>query len=166
MFNEPRFWVSVAFVLFFVIFGYKLWSVIAAALDGRADSIRDQLAEAARLRREAEQMLEDATRERDSAQVEAQALIAASEAEATALKEQAARDASEATARHEKLTRERIEIAEQAALREIREKVAYLAVETAREVITRKLADDPQLARQLVEQGLDRFPTSLRPDAA
>ena len=53
-FAEPRNWVVLAFILFFVLFGKKLWSALAAMLDARAAAVKAELEEAARLRREAE----------------------------------------------------------------------------------------------------------------
>ena len=50
-FAEPRNWVIIAFVLFFVLFGRKLWSALAKMLDDRAAKVRTELDEAARLRR-------------------------------------------------------------------------------------------------------------------
>jgi len=61
---EPRNWVALAFVIFFVLFGKKLWSALAAMLDDRAAKVRTELDEAARLRREAEAMLRDAEKRR------------------------------------------------------------------------------------------------------
>ena len=81
-FAEPRNWVLIAFVLFFVLFGRKLWSALAQMLDDRAAKVRTELDEAARLRREAEAMLRDAETRRAEALREAQALIEGAKAEA------------------------------------------------------------------------------------
>jgi F-type H+-transporting ATPase subunit b len=70
-FAEPRTWVALAFIVFFVLFGRKLWGVIAAMLDDRTAKIRAELDEAARLRTEAEAMLKDAQARRDAATAEA-----------------------------------------------------------------------------------------------
>ena len=53
-FADPRNWVVLAFILFFVLFGKKLWGALAGMLDARADSVKTELEEASRLRREAE----------------------------------------------------------------------------------------------------------------
>ena len=74
-FAEPRNWVIIAFVLFFAIFGRKLWSALAAMLDDRAAKVRAEVEEAARLRLEAEAMLRDAESRRAEALRDAQALI-------------------------------------------------------------------------------------------
>ena len=66
-FAEARNWVSIAVVLFFVLFGRKLWAALTGMLDGHAEVVRTELAEAARLRREAEAMLADANTRREQA---------------------------------------------------------------------------------------------------
>ena len=53
-FAEPRNWVAIAFFLFFILFGRKLWSALAQMLDERGAKVRADLEEAARLRQEAE----------------------------------------------------------------------------------------------------------------
>jgi F0F1-type ATP synthase membrane subunit b/b' len=65
--HNPEFWVLVAFLIFFGLFGTRLWSTITGMLDARAASVRTELEEAAKLRAEAEQMLKDAQAEREAA---------------------------------------------------------------------------------------------------
>ncbi len=166
MFHEPRFWTALAFVLFFVIFGRKIWGVIASKLDSRADEVRKNLDEATRLRREAEQMLEDSRRDHSLAQEEAQALIAKSNEEAEKLRAQAESDAAELVARHEKMARERIEAAEKMALRDIRREAAALALAAAKDVLSKKLAEDPDLANKLINNGLEALPHAFGDKAA
>ena len=73
--QNPRLWVAVAFVIFFVIFGRKLWKAVAEMLDKRADTVRAELAAAPRLRQEAEAMLRDAKARREAALADAKALL-------------------------------------------------------------------------------------------
>ena len=74
-FADPKNWVMIAFFLFFILFGGKLWRALAGILDARTNSVRAELEEASRLRREAEAMLADAEKQRASALTEAKALI-------------------------------------------------------------------------------------------
>lgn len=166
MFHEPRFWTALAFVLFFVLFGRKLWVTVTRRLDERAEEVRSNLDEASRLRREAEQMLEDATRDRENALVEAQQLIEASEAQALSLKERARRESEDLIARHEKAAKERIQAAENIALRDIREKAAEIAFTAAHEAISETLKQDPVLAAKLLENGLAALPRALKQNKA
>ncbi|EHH67785.1 F0F1 ATP synthase subunit B family protein [Gluconobacter morbifer] len=166
MFHEPRFWTALAFILFFVIFGRKIWPALTGYLDARADDVRRDLDEAARLRREAEQMLEDATREREKTLAETQAMIANSEAEAAALAERARRESEEAAARYEKMARDRIDAAQRAAIREIQECALQIAVSATREVVASQLSEKPEVASSLVEKSIASLPDALRRSAA
>ncbi len=89
-FAEPRSWVAIAFVIFFVLFGAKIWKALSAMLDKHAASVRAELDEASRLRTEAESMLKDAQTRREAALTEARALLASAHAEAGRVAEQAA----------------------------------------------------------------------------
>ena len=60
---DPKFWVAVSFVIFFLLLGKKIWAALTGALDSRAAQIRASLDEAARLRSEAEAMLRQAEAE-------------------------------------------------------------------------------------------------------
>lgn len=51
---DPKFWVAVSFVVFFVLVGRMAWARLTGMLDGRAAKVRADLDEAARLRAEAE----------------------------------------------------------------------------------------------------------------
>ena len=73
--SDPKFWVAVSFVVFFLLLGKKIWGVLTAALDNKAEGIRRQLAEAAELRAQAERMLADAEAERAAASREAEELL-------------------------------------------------------------------------------------------
>lgn len=162
MFHEPRFWTALAFILFFVFFGRKLWVTVTSRLDERANEVRKNLDEASRLRREAEQMLEDATRDRENALTEAQKLIEASELQAVSLKERAERESEELIARHEKAAKERIQAAENIALRDIRDKASEIAFKAARNAITEILERDPALAEKLLDKSLSTLSEAVK----
>ena len=81
-FAEPRNWVVLAFLLFFILFGKKLWGALAGILDARAVAVKAELEEASRLRREAEAMLRDAEKQRADALADAKALIEGARTEA------------------------------------------------------------------------------------
>ena len=158
--ERPTFWVAVAFVLFFALFGKRLFTALTAVLDARADAIRQELEAAARLRREAEDMLRDATKQRETALAEATALLEKAEIEAARLA-QAIRDEAEASARRrEEMAHIRISAAEKAALAELRRATTDIALAAARDVIARDLA--PEAATVLVDQAIAGLPSALR----
>jgi F-type H+-transporting ATPase subunit b len=133
---EPRLWVAVAFVIFFVVFGKRLWVPLVAILDKRTESIRAELAEATRLRQEAEAMLRDAVARRDAAIADAQALLEGAASEAGRVTRAAAADASSAAARRERMALDRIAAAEKAALRDVQLAAADIATRAAQALLS------------------------------
>ena len=163
-FAEPRSWVAIAFVIFFVIFGGKLWKALAAMLDKHAATIRTDLDEASRLRTEAERMLADATTRREAALVEARALIESAHAEAGRVAEQARTDAEASGRRREQMAMDRIAAAEKAAVTEVRLAAAEIAARAAQEVIAATLsleADAP-----IIDRAIAGLPSALTRRAA
>lgn len=159
-FAEPRNWVALAFVVFFVLFGKKLWGALAGMLDNRAVQIRRELEEAARLREEAEAMHREAQQRRDAALKEAQALIAGARAEAERLAAAAAAEAEASAQRREQMAVDRIAAAEKAALDEVRVTAADVATAAARDVITEGLSAAAD--GRLIDHAIAQLPSSLR----
>ena len=164
LFSNPRTWVAIAFILFVVLFGARLWRTLTATLDGRATAIRTELDEVARLRRDAEAMLRTATAERDAAASEAAALLAGAQAEATRVTEQARVDAQASGARREKMALDRIAAAEKAAVAEVRAAAIDVAMRAAQQVIARDLT--PQADAALVDKAIAGLPQAMAKRAA
>ncbi|RUT25148.1 F0F1 ATP synthase subunit B [Asaia sp. W19] len=162
MFHDQRFWVAVSFVAFFVLFGGKLWKAIAAVLDARANQVRSNLDEASRLRREAEKMLEDATREREQALAESRALIERSREEAAAIAEHARREAEAVASRREQMARDRIAASERQAIREMREVAADAAIQATRALVGQYLRSEQAGASALLDRGISDLPQALK----
>ncbi len=158
-FTEPRNWVAVAFILFFVLFGRKLWSALAAMLDDRAAKVRAELEEAARLRREAEAMLREAEQRRAAALTEAKALIEGAQTEAARVAAAAAAEAEAAAKRREQMAIARIAAAEKAAVDEVRLTAAEVATVAARQVIAEGLSADADA--RLIDHAIAQLPSAL-----
>lgn len=158
-FQDPRSWVAIAFVIFFVLFGRKIWATLAAILDKHAASIRAELDEAARLRAEAEQMLRDARTQRETALADAKSLLAAAQNEAVRVGEQARADAEAAGHRRETMAMERIAAAEKAAVTDVRLAAADLATRAAERVIAETLTE--ATGSSLVDSAIAGLPAAL-----
>lgn len=157
---DPKFWVAVSFVLFFLLLGKKLWGAISTALDGRAAGIRRQLEEASRLRAQAEEMLKDAEAERAAAAKEAEALLAHAHAEAERVATAAMAEAEASAKRRERMALDRIAAAEASAVAEVRNAAAEVAGAAARAVLAETL--DAATDAALVDQSLNDLPKALR----
>ena len=160
LFAEPEFWVLVSFVIFFGLFGRRLWSGIAGLLDGRANTVRAELADVQRLRQEAETMLADAQRARTEALAEAEQVLARSRVEAAQLAKAAGAEAEASAKRRERLALDRIAAAEKAALDEVRQTAADIATRAAARVIGEGLGEARETA--LLDRAIADLPRALR----
>jgi F-type H+-transporting ATPase subunit b len=158
-FGEPKNWVFIAFVLFFVLFGRKLWSALAGMLDDRASKVRAELEEASRLRQEAEAMLRDAEARRADALRDAQALIDGAKAEAERVAAAASAEAEASAKRREQMALDRIAAAEKAAVDEVRLTAAEVATVAARQVIAEGLTAEAD--SRLIDHAIIQLPSAL-----
>ena len=163
-FTEPRNWVAVAFVIFFVLFGRKLWTALAAMLDDRAAKVRGELEEAARLRAEAEAMLQEAEQRRARALADAKALIEGARAEAARVAASTTAEAESSARRREQLALDRIAAAEKAAVDEVRATAADIATTAARQVIAEGLSAEAD--SRLIDHAIAQLPAALVPRRA
>jgi F-type H+-transporting ATPase subunit b len=163
-FSDPKNWVVLAFILFFVLFGKKLWEVLAGILDARAVSVRTELDEAARLRREAGEMLRDAEKQRADALADAKALIEGARAEAGRVTAAAAAEAEASAKRREQMAIDRIAAAEKAALADVRIAAVDVATAAARQVLAEGLTAEADAV--LINQAITQLPAALAPSRA
>ena len=157
--DNPTNWVFISFVIFFALFGRKIWGALAGMLDDRAATVKADLEEAAKLRREAEAMLRDAEKRRADAVSEATALIAGAQAEAARVSAAATAEAAASAKRREQMAIDRIAAAEKAAVDEVRLTAAEIATTAARQVIAEGLTAEAGAA--LIDQAISQLPTAL-----
>lgn len=158
-FAEPRSWVAVAFVLFFVIFGRRLWRAMTAQLDAKSQQIKVELEQASRLRVEAEAMLRQAELDRAEAQRDAEQMIVSSRKEAERLITSAQAEAEASGRRREKMAMDRISAAEKAAVTEVRMAAADVASRASERVIRDTFTADADA--RLIDSAIAGLPASL-----
>ncbi|OYW68503.1 MAG: ATP F0F1 synthase subunit B [Bosea sp. 12-68-7] len=129
-------WVGVAFVIFFAILAYfGVPKAIVAALDARGEKIAQELAEARRLRLEAEKLLAEYEAKRKAAETEAAGIVAAANEEAKRLAAEAETKLNDFVARRTKSAEEKIALAESQAEAEVRAAAAEAATKAAELII-------------------------------
>ncbi|QLF69547.1 F0F1 ATP synthase subunit B [Peteryoungia desertarenae] len=139
---DSSFFALLGLILFFALLAYlKVPGMIGRALDERAKKIGDELAEAKRLREEAQHVLAEYQRKRKEAEAEAAGIIAAAEREAAALTAEAKQKTEEFVARRNALSEQKIKQAETEAVNAVRAAAVDLAVAAAEKVLAKK-ADD------------------------
>jgi F-type H+-transporting ATPase subunit b len=150
MFEDPAFWVAVAFVLFVAAIGKKLITTVAAALDKRSDRIRGELDEARRLREEAQGLLAQYQRKQREALKEAETIVAQAREDAERLRAEAKTELETSLARRRDQAVEKIARAEAQAIQDVREAAADLAFRATRRLIGETV--DPARDAKLVAE--------------
>jgi F-type H+-transporting ATPase subunit b len=156
---RPVFWVAVAFVIFFVLFGKKLWAGLTAMLDGRINAIKQELAEAASLRREAEAMLKDAQAQREAALASATRMLDYAREEAARVAASTSAEAEASALRRERMALDRISAAEIAALRDVRIAAVEVATIAAEQVLRQGFGASEDA--ELVDRAIAGLPYAL-----
>ena len=157
---DPKFWVAVSFVIFFLLLGKKIWAAVTTALDSRGAQIRASLDEAARLRSEAEAMLRQAEADRAAAQAEAATLIERAKAEAERMAAAATAEAEASAARREQMAIGRIAAAEASAVAEVRTAATEVAIAAARSLLAEQVT--PEVDASLIDRSMGDLPKALR----
>lgn len=155
-YKEPEFWVAVGFILFVAILLYlKVQKAAAAALDARGDKIRTDLADAARLRSEAEALLATAEARLAASAGDAAAIVEQATRNARETAEQASRDLDALIARRTRGAEDRIAAAQRTAEIELRARAVDLATEQARRIIAAQ--SDPAMQNRLTDAAISDF---------
>ncbi|MDI6838922.1 MAG: F0F1 ATP synthase subunit B [Rhizobiaceae bacterium] len=158
---DATFFAFVGLVLFFALVIYlKVPGMVTKSLDERADKIRDELAEAKRLREEAQHVLAEYQRKRKEAEAEAAGIVAAAEREAAMLTAEAKQKTEEFVARRNALSEQKIKQAETDAINAVRAAAVDLAVAAAETIIVKKA--DAAVQDDLIKSALGEVKARLQ----
>jgi F-type H+-transporting ATPase subunit b len=136
LFREPETWVTVAFVLFVALLIYlKVPAKIAAMLDERSARIAKELAEAKKLREEAQALLDEYKKKRAQAEKDAQDIVALARREAEAFAHETRIKLAETLERRTKQAEQKIAQAEQQAVKDVRTAATDVAISAASELL-------------------------------
>ncbi len=157
--RNPELWVAVAFVILVAGAGRKVYAIVTAALDKRAETIHNQIEEARNLREEAQDLLAGFERKQREAVDEAREIEKAAQREAEQQGEKAKKELVHSLERLEIQARERIAQAEADAIAQVRAAAAEAAIEAARDLLTERLRGNK--ADALIKASTDIIPEKL-----
>lgn len=158
--STPELWVAVAFIGFIlVIIYFKVPGQVAKALDKRAETIRNELEEARRLREEAQAILADYERKQRGAEKEAESIITLAKQEAEALAAETHDNLKDSLERRGRLAEDKIARAEEQALGEVRAAAVNAAIAAAEQIIAKKMT--PAASKKLVDQSIKDLKAKL-----
>ncbi|MDE3079779.1 MAG: ATP F0F1 synthase subunit B, partial [Paracoccaceae bacterium] len=138
--HNPPFVVVIAFLIFLgIVVKAKVPGMVGKALDTRADQIRKDLEEARLIREEAQMILASYERKQKEVQAQADRIVAQAKSEAQTAADQAKADLKASIARRLAAAEEQIASAEQAAMREVRDRAITVAVAAAGDLLTKQM---------------------------
>ena len=154
MLNDPVTWVATAFVLFMIGFVKLALPKIAAMLDNRSQQIRDELDRAVALREEAEAVLAEYQQKQREMLAQAEQILQQASDDADRMKAAAEEEMKEIVKRRSKSAQEKIERAQQDALRLVQANMVDIATQAARTLIIEHLEThgDDELIDYALEQ--------------
>jgi F-type H+-transporting ATPase subunit b len=159
-FGEAETWVLVAFVLFVALLVYlKVPAMLAQLLDERAARIARELDEARKLREEARALLASYQARRGEAEKEAAAIVAQARLDAEEYAAETRRKLAETVERRSRQAEQKIAQAEAAAIKDVRNIAADIAVAAAERLVAE--AARGAKAAQLIDESIAALKTKL-----
>jgi F-type H+-transporting ATPase subunit b len=159
---EAEFWVGVGLLIFLgiVIFVAKAPKKIGEALDGQAAAIQANLDEAARIREEAQRLLDTLKVERAEAEAHAKDMLAQARADVERFAADAKLKLEESLARRQLMAERKIATAEMQAAADVKAVAADMAAQAAETMLAQRLAGAK--ADPLVDAAIRQIATKLQ----
>ena len=152
LYDNPGFWVAVAFVIFVLIFARPVWKFSVKSLDKKINAIETSIEEATKLREEAQDLLASYKRKLATAEKEAEDIIGQAREEALTIKAQMTKDLKSSLSRREKLALDRISQAENDATSEVRTMITDVALLATRQLLIENI--DNKKADELINKSI------------
>lgn len=156
--HDTHFWVLISTVVFAILAFVKGRQPLLAFLDARTRRIGHELADAERLRAEAQKLLLDIQKKHADAEKTAAQIVATAKETAIALQQTAEKKLQETLTRKEEQLMERISRAEAAAVQELRQQAADIAAKSAEILLHDALT---KRGAKLVEEAIADIPAKL-----
>jgi F-type H+-transporting ATPase subunit b len=154
---DPGGWVAVAMLAVFALLIWKkVPGAIARALDSKIALIRDQLAEAESLRKEAEALKAEYEKKAKGADKDRAALIERAKHEAEEIVAKAKSDAEALIARRTRMAEDKIAAEERSAIEQLRAAAADAAAKATARLIAER--HDAATDAKLVDQAIKEIP--------
>jgi len=150
---NPGAWVAIAVLIVFALLAWKkVHHAVGKALDSKIALIRDQLAEAESLRKEAEALKAEYEKKAKSVDKDRKALMERAKQEADAIVAKAKTDAEALIERRTRMAEDKIAAEERAAVEQLRAAAADAATKAAAKLIAER--HDAKSDAQLVDRAI------------
>ena len=160
MFQDPTFWVAVAFVIFVIAVFKPIKAALIGGLDAKIKEIRQEVEEAEKLREEAQSLLASYQRQQRQALQTADEIVLRAKEEAKSHRAQADEAMKEMVRRLEEQAREKIAQAEAIAIQEVKLLAVDLAITASEKLLAEKLIGDE--GSRLIDKSILEIPQKLQ----
>jgi F-type H+-transporting ATPase subunit b len=143
-------WTIISFILLVLLLWKVAYPQILKGMKNREDTIKQQLEEAQKTKKEAENLLEDYKHQLAEARSEAQKIINEGKSLGENMRKEIVQKAQEESNQIVKRAQEEIELQKQKAVLELQEKIADLSIMAATKIINKSLNTEDN--RRLVEE--------------
>lgn len=148
-------WTVVTFVLLLVVLRLTAWKPLVGALEAREQRIRGSIADADRIKREAEEVMAQYQKMLREAKAEAQSIVDEGKADAEQVKQSILDDTRREAEESKQRARREIELATDEAKKQLWEESSRLSTLLAEKILQRNL--NPEDQQRLIEQFLDEY---------
>jgi F-type H+-transporting ATPase subunit b len=143
-------WTIISFILLVILLWKVAYPQILKGMKNREETIKQQLEEAQKTKKEAENLLEDYKRQLAEARSEAQKIINEGKSLGENMRKEIVQKAQAESNQIVKRAQEEIELQKQKAILELQEKIADLSIMAATKIINKSLNTEDN--RRLVEE--------------
>lgn len=164
MFQDPTFWVGIAFCLTILALVKLAGKAVSSLLQARADGIAARLNEASQLRDQAEQLLAEYTSRHKRMEKTTRAALKEAAENAEKLKAEIQKDFEQKLKNREAAAEQRLTRAAEEASEEVRDKAVAIAMQAVEEILKEKLAGEA--GEKLIDDAIDALPALFNKNAA
>ena len=152
-------WVLIAFILFFILVGKKLWSTLTYSLDQRKKMIENELNQAKKLREEAQSELNASLKKQKEINKQVQDIINDAKNTAKQIEADALKKSDVIIKRKEEQAKQKINNAQIEAINNIKNISAELSVKSAKIYIQNEL--DSTIQKSLYSESKEKLKEKL-----
>lgn len=156
MFQDPTFWVGIAFCITVLCLIKLAGKTIGGVLQTRAEKIASRLDEVAKLRAEAEALLAEYTVRHEKLEQTTQDALKEAEKNAQQLKENIKKEIEDKLKRREETAYQRLDRATEEASEEVRDLAVTIAMQVVEQILSEKLSGEE--GQRLIENAINSLP--------
>lgn len=159
MLQDANLWLAFSFAIFAFIIWRGAKPALLGMIDRYIEDVKAEIAAAQQLRNEAHQLLSEYQAKHRDAMKEAEQIIESAKKQAGEIRKMEEKELAESMARRERQLEQRLGMMKSAALQEIKQYAADLAVRATTEIIQDKL--DAQARGRLIEKSIQELPSEI-----